>query len=144
MSLVLPWTPGKEGGLTEAKALFSREAHATWLRSPADIGWQGRKPGILLLLHKVLLWSQEGPRWPGVQSTAFIARQSHDSKGGGHRRTQLCQRLLNEQELDLRLREPELKAPAPPFINYVLEESVLFSNMRKALGYSVVFKHSKG
>lgn len=81
MSLVLPWTPGKEEGLTEARALFAGGAHATRLRSPAHTGWQGGKPSILLLPHKVLLWSQEGPRWPGVQNTAFIAGQSHDFKG---------------------------------------------------------------
>lgn len=33
----------------------------------------GGKPGILLLLHKVMPWSQEGPHCPGGQSTAFIA-----------------------------------------------------------------------
>lgn len=61
----------------------------------------GGKPGILLLLHKVLLWSQEGPCWPGGQSTAFIAGvEPRFQGGGGHWRTRLYQRLLKEQELD--------------------------------------------
>lgn len=49
------------------------------------------------------------------------------SKGGGHWWTRLYPRLLKEQELDLRIREPELKTPAPPFTTCVNSRNQSFS-----------------